>query len=48
MASFDIEAINLLKRNISMGKKICYKYLAAHKEMFVELSGGVLLAIISS
>lgn len=30
-----------------MGKKICYKYLAAYKEMFIELSGDVLLAIIS-
>jgi len=48
MVSLDTEVINLIKRNTSKGKKICYKYLAAYKETFVWLSGDLLLAIISS
>lgn len=48
MVSLDIEVINILKRNISMGKNVCYKYLAAYKEMFVELSRDIFLAVIRS
>lgn len=36
MVSLDTEVTKLLKRNIRMGKKICYKYIAACEEMFVK------------
>lgn len=48
MVSLDTEVKKLLKRNIRVGKKIRYKYVAARKEMFVEFSGDMLLAIINS